>query len=369
MSGFVEEVSQVGTSRRSRSRRVGVGWIALTVALAVVAGVGAAAGSGATAAKPAVPKPLSAAAWQAVVAKAKQEGTVTIYTVGAPANYANLAKRFKEIYGIDVVVNRKVDNDLLVQINAEQSTGKAVADIWVPATKGIVLGALNNGWVVDAVGPNFFLKRFDRKKLMVGKGWIPGSALLGMSWNTQCFPQGIKDIPDFLNPAFKGKLGVSDPRISPAQVDWYQWLEKTYGNGIIEKLAAQKPRIYGSSLTAAQAVASGEICGAPQAAGSTTLDLKAKGAPVEYRLANKGNNWNAAYIGLILKQAPHPNAAQLLANFIVSPEGQALHNFGLGAIYKNVPGTFYSPPRVARSNDLAPAKVKAFIERWSKLFL
>jgi iron(III) transport system substrate-binding protein len=342
--------------------------LAVIALLAMVAGFGASAGSGATRATPAPPKQLSAAAWRALVGKAKAEGSVTIYTVGAPANYANLAKRFKELYGIDVIVNRKVDNDLLVQMNAEESTGKATADIWVAATKGIVLGALGNNWVVDAVGPNFFNKRFDRSKLLIGKAWIPGSALLGMAWNTQCFPQGIKDIPDFENPAFKGKLGMSDPRISPAQVDWYTWVEKTYGNNILQKLAAQKPKIYGSSLTAAQAVASGEICGAPQTAGSTILDLKSKGAPVEYKLANKGNNWNAAYIGMILKQAPHPNAAQLLANFIISPEGQALHNFGLGAIYPNITGTFYSPPRVARSNDLSAAKVKAFVDRWTALY-
>ena len=115
-------------------------------------------------------------------------------------------------------------------------------------------------------------------------------------------------------------------------------------------------------------MASGEICGAPQAAGSAALDLKSKGAPIEYKLANKGNNWNAAFIGLILKQAPHPNAAQLLANYVMSPEGQALINFGLGTAYPGVPSSTYAPPRVARSNDLSPAKVKAFIDRWTKLF-
>jgi iron(III) transport system substrate-binding protein len=359
----------MGKWSSSRLDRIGlIPLTALAAVLVMVAGFAASTGSGATAAAPAKPQPMTAAAWRALVGKAKAEGNVTIYTVGAPANYTNLAKKFKELYGIDVIVNRKVDNDLLVQMNAEESTGKAVADIWVAATKGIVLGALNNGWVVDARGPNFFNKRFDRSKLLIGKSWIPGSALLGMAWNTQCFPKGITDIPDFEDPAFKGKLGMSDPRISAAQVDWYTWVEKTYGNNVLQKLAANKPKIYGSSLTAAQAVASGEICGAPQTAGSTVLDLKSKGAPVEYKLANKGNNWNAAYIGMILKQAPHPAAAQLLANFMVSPTGQALHNFGLGAIYPNIEGTFYSPPRVARSNDLSAAKVKAFVDRWTTLF-
>jgi iron(III) transport system substrate-binding protein len=162
---------------------------------------------------------------------------------------------------------------------------------------------------------------------------------------------------------------MSDARISSSQVDWYLWLEKTYGKGIIEKFAAMKPKIYSSSLTAAQAVASGEIIGAPQTAGSTTLELKDKGAPVEYKLANKGKNWNAAYIGMILKKAPHPAAAQLLADFIVTPEGQALVDKGLGSAYPKVPGTFYSPPRVPRANDLSPDKVKAFVDRWTKLFL
>jgi iron(III) transport system substrate-binding protein len=235
--------------------------------------------------------------------------------------------------------------------------------------KGYALGALKNGWVVDATGPNFFAKRFDRSKLLIGKAWLAGSALLGVAWNTQGFPQGVKDMPDFLNPVFKGKLGIPDPRISPANVDWYMWLQSVYGNDFLTKLAAQNPIVYGSSLTEAQAVGSGEIVGATQAAGSTALQLQAAGAPVQYRLPDKGNAWNSGYIGMILKQAPHPNAAQVLANFLISPSGQALASQGLGALYPNIPGTFYSPPRVPRSNDLSPAKVAAFITQWSALFL
>jgi iron(III) transport system substrate-binding protein len=360
----------MGSSRTSRPRRVGVAWVALSLVLAVGAGVAAGTGSGATAAKPAEPKPLSAAAWRAVVTKAKAEGTVTFYSTHAPADLAKLAARFKELYGITVIINRKVDNDLLVQINAEMSTGRLVADMWDTTTKRFVLGALNNGWVADAVGPNFFKKRYDRKKLMVGKAWINGAAILSMAWNTRLYPQGVKDIPDFLNPAFdNGRLGMPDPRISSSVVDWYLWLEKTYGKGIIEKFAAMKPKIYGSALTAAQAVGAGEILGGPNAGGSVSAELKEKGGPIDSKLANKGNNWNAAFMGMILKQAPHPNAAQLLANFILTPEGQSLLNRGLGSAFPGVPGMNYAPPRVPRANDLSPAKVKTFIDYWSKLFL
>jgi iron(III) transport system substrate-binding protein len=342
----------------------------MIVILAIVAAAAAGTASGTTTATPAAPKPLSAAAWRAVIAKAKQEGTVTIYATHAPADLARLGARFKELYGINVVINRKVDNDLLVQVNAEMSTGKLVADIWDTTTKRFVLGALDNGWVVDAVGPNFFKKRYDRKKLMVGKAWINGAAILSMAWNTRLYPQGVKDIPDFLNPAFaNGKLGMPDPRISSSNVDWYLWLEKTYGKGIIERFAALKPKIYGSALATAQAVVAGEILGGPNAGGSVSADLKTRGAPIQDKLANKGNNWNVAFMGMIFKQAPHPNAAQLLANYMLSPEGQALLNRGLGTAYPGVSGVNYSPPRVPRANDLSPAKVKTFIDYWSKLFL
>jgi len=351
-----------------RSKRLGTLCIVLAAALALVASTASGAHRQAAAAS-ASGKPLSAAAWRALVAKAKQEGSVTIYTIGAPTGYAALGAKFKELYGINVTVNRQVDNTLVAQVNAEESTGKAVADIWVAAAKPLVLGALKHGWVVDAVGPNFFAKRYDRTKLLIGKSWMAGSSLLGIAWNTSAYPQSVKDETDFLNPAFKGKLSIPDPRISPANVDWYHWAQATYGANFLTKLAAQDPKIYGSSLTAMQAVASGEIIGATQAAGSAFVALKAAGAPVEYALPNKGKAWNAGNIGMILKQAPHPNAAQLLANFLVSPAGQALAQQGLGALYPNVPGTFYSPPRVARANDMSPAKVAEFIAEWSKLFL
>ncbi len=350
-------------------RRLGVLAVVVVAVLALVAS--SASGAHPQAVAPPKAKKATAAQWKALVAKAKQEGSVTIYSVGAPSNLANLAAKFKEKYGITLTVNRKADNDLLPQVNAEMSSGKLVVDVWDLTSKRYVLGALKNDWVADAVGPDFFNKRYNRSKLLIGKAWINGSAILGMAWNTQAFPQGIKDIPDFLNPAFaNGKLGVPDPRISPSQVDWYQWLEKTYGNRILERFAAMKPKIYGSSLTVTQAVASGEIIGGPQAAGSPIADLKAKGAPIQYKLANKGNNWNSAFIGMIMKKAPHPAAAQLLADYIVTPEGQALLNQGLGTAYPvKAAGVFYAPPRVARANDLSPAKVKTFVDRWSKLFL
>jgi iron(III) transport system substrate-binding protein len=339
--------------------------IALVVALVVtLAGTASAARRGARATGP---QPLSAAAWRAVVAKAKQEGSVTIYSVENPASLANLAAAFKTKYGITVTVNRQVDNTLIAQINAEQQTGKAVADIWVATAKGYILGALKNGWVVDAVGPNLFNKQFDRKKYMLGKAWINGEAVLGEAWNTQAYKGSINGVADFTSGAFSGgKIGVPDARVSTSFMDWYLWAEKKWGPSILPKLAAQHPKIYPSTLPLTQAVAAGEIIGGPCAAGNA-LTLKASGAPIEFKILP--DNWNAPYFGMILKQAPHPAAAQLLTNYMQSPAGQALVSATAGAIYPNIPNTFYPEPRVQHLNDFTKAKVDAFNAKWTSLFI
>ena len=86
-------------------------------------------------------------------------------------------------------------------------------------------------------------------------------------------------------------------------MDWYLWANKKYGADYETKLAAQKPKIYVSSLPMTQAVASGEIIGAPVAAG-TALALKEAGAPIDYKVLP--DNWNAPYIGDDPEVGPAP---------------------------------------------------------------
>lgn len=346
---------------RSRLRPV----IFCVAAMAVLAPLAATASASTGATRATTPKPLTAKAWRTLIGKAQQEGSVNLYSVQAPANLAELAKAFEAKFKIKVNINRNVDNVMLAQVNAERSTGNYVADIWVPSLKRYVLGASRNGWIADAVGPNFFKPRFDRKAHMVGKGWHVGSAVLGMAWNTKAVPNGITDGRSFLAANFNGRIGVPDPRVSTSFMDWYLWANAKYGKNYETQLAAQKPKIYTSSLPMTQAVASGEIIGAPVAAG-TALALKEAGAPIDYKVLP--DNWNAPYIGVIMKTAPHPNAAQLLADYMLSPEGQKLANAGFGALYPNIQGTFYAKIRDVDVNDFTTAKVQAFNDQWVTLF-
>jgi len=336
------------------------------LAAAVVAVGGASAASRASEAAP-KPAPASAAQWQKIIAAAKREGSVTVYHTHNPTNMDNAAAKFKEKYGITVTVNRGTDATLAQHITAEYGTGNVKADIWIQASKNYVLGGLKNGWGVQARGPSFFSKRYDRTKYAKpGKAWVVGGLVSGIAWNTSLSPRTVRDYPDLLHPSLaNGRIGVIDP-LFPAGVDFYKWLEATYGNNYLRRLAAQKPRIYVSSLPMQQAVASGEITAAAFG-GAGILDLKERGAPASFAIPPKGA-WNTPWWGMILSKAPHPNAAQLFADFLVTPEGQGALNFRYLTVLKNVPGAFNVPLRNQKLSELTPAKVKEYQQYWNSLF-
>jgi iron(III) transport system substrate-binding protein len=311
--------------------------------------------------------PLPAQAWRALVAKARQEGTVTYYSGQSTVSLTPLAAAFEKKYGIRVVINRVLDNVSRQQVNAEITTGKAIADVWELSSRAITLGALTNGWVADAVGPNLFAKRFDRKKNIVGKAVLIGAGVLGMAWNPQRVPGGVTDVTDFLKPRFaNGRMGLPDPSVSPTVIDFYLWLQEHYGAGILSKLAAQHPKIYLGVQPLQQGIESAEIDAAPYAAGTVVAD-KAAGAPIEFKLSKQGA-WNVPFHALILKQAPHPAAAQLLMNYMVSPEGQAVMLQGAGSLYPNIAGTYHVTPRKQNLKEFTPAKIAAFQAKFNSLF-
>src|SRR2546422_543748 len=76
----------------------------------------------------------------------------------------------------------------------------------------------------------------------------------------------------------------------------------------------------------------------------------------------------APWWGMVLRKAPHPNAAQLLMNYLVTKEGQQSSQRHLGAVLQKVPDTFYVEPRKQNLLLLTPQKVTEFQNYWNGLF-
>jgi len=98
------------------------------------------------------------------------------------------------------------------------------------------------------------------------------------------------------------------------------------------------------------------------------IDEKKAGAPVEWGLAQPA--WGARFHGAVLGSAPHPSAAQLLADFIVTPEGQAAIARKAASVLPDIPGTVDETANVRKPDpaDLTPDKVRDYQATWNELF-
>jgi iron(III) transport system substrate-binding protein len=351
--------NSMGT-RLTAGRALLVGLLAVLIAAAAAASSSARAPAASTA-NAASPKPATAAQWARITAAAKREGEVTIYSSQNPLYLADFAKAVEQKYGIKVTINRNIDSVLTQQLTAEYGAGNVKADIFIVATKATVLGAHQpqNRWAVDAVGPALYTNALDRKiYAKPGKAVIVGAALLGAGWNTSQWPSGIKDMTDFLNPRLKGRIGVIIPSAFSI-IDWYKWVEENWGRSLITRLAAQEPKLYASSLPMTQAIASGEIAAGTFVAASAE-DLKEQG--------KKSGQWNAPWWAMVLRSAPHPNAAQFVFNFMFTRDGQSLISKRTGSPLKGVPKTHFVKPRTQNLKESTPAKVTEFQGWWDGLF-
>ncbi len=305
-------------------------------------------------------------AWNQVVEAAKKEGNATIYSGQGLAQLNDLAGRVKRDFGITVQVVRDLDSALTTRVNAERDSGRAICDVFIDTNPVAIKARSQQGHLAQPSGPAFDDAVYNRKERAPDSTYFEVSAaVLTFSWNKELLPGGMKDYPDVLNPSLSGKIGIP-ATLAPAYVDFYLFLEEQYGKDFLPKLAALKPRIYPGALPMAQAVVSGEVGAALST--QPLIDEIQKGAPVGWGLAPKA--WGSRFYGQILKNAPKPNAAQVLANYLVTKSGQeAIARLAASALPNTTGAVAYTGNvRHLDISRLTPEFLNDYRERWKKLF-
>jgi iron(III) transport system substrate-binding protein len=314
------------------------------------------------------------AALAELVAAAEEEGSVTIYSGQGLDQLNALAAAFEEEYpGISVEVVRSADADIIPRVETELSTNTSGGDLVVIAAEPFMQAQADAGsWVDPTASPQLAgLDAYDAEQYVhEGNFFEVGAAVLTFAWNTDDVPDGLTDYPDLLDPELAGgRIAVIDPAISPAVVDYYLWLEENFGEEFIADLAAQEPRIYPSALPIGEALTSGEVSAAAYAAPVQLVPAAEGGAPVDFGISEVGA-WGARYFGAIPKSSDSPNAAALLADFMVTPQGQELVQGASGSVLPEIPGTLITNDRVRKMDleAIAPEPAAAYVEEWNALF-
>ncbi|MGN9780968.1 ABC transporter substrate-binding protein [Nonomuraea sp. ZG12] len=287
-------------------------------ALLLTAGCGPDGGGAGAPAVPADAPP----ALRTLIEAAQKEGELTWYSVPAENIAKSVSDDFAKKYGIQVKFIRLTSSDLAQRFAAEAESGKPAADLFVGSYTPFVAQALGKGWTVklaDAQIPGY-------PNGFPGTYLLPddGTAVIqiqptGIAVNSQQAGDAIKDWPDLLDPKWKGKIILVDPRTSAAYTPFWNLIVKEHGEEFLTKLKAQQPIVASGAAPATQQLAAGEAAIVMPAVQSIAEDLKSKGAPVAY-VQPPASTGPEIVPGLAAKAA-HPNAARLFVHYLMSQEG------------------------------------------------
>ena len=304
------------------------------------------------AAAPAAAKPAAAAQagisdadWNALIEAAKKEGTLNLATY-AGSGLRNVSQAFMDTYpGINVEHQQfqSSSRDFVPRLLPEQKAGLYAWDIATMPTQEMLRQVREAGGI-DPIRPLIV-----KGELLDDKTWIDGfeggfndiekkwGYSIGrdheiQNWiNTDLVKEGeIKSLQDLLDPKWKGKITGGDPRTKGSGFTPATMMRiKTGDDSLMKKLYVdQEIVVSADARQLTESMVRGRFAIGLGAVDRRILaDFQEQGLgknikiveipEIEYTNAANNTLW-------LLKNAPHPNAAKLWVNWILSKEGSTL---------------------------------------------
>jgi iron(III) transport system substrate-binding protein len=128
-------------------------------------------------------------------------------------------------------------------------------------------------------------------------------------------------------------------------------MRKILGLDYFDELAKMKPSFYTKAELGLNRLTSGEDLFSILSSTSRTMQFNLKGAKLKFMTPKEGFVM-LPQLMFILKQAPHPSAAKLWFDFVLSDEGQKI--FVKGELINSGRSNFESPVKEAPGLDEVP---------------
>jgi ABC-type Fe3+ transport system substrate-binding protein len=287
------------------------------------------------------PKPNWQAEWEKTVQGAKKEGRLSLYLFQGEGELSSVAQLFQKKYPeINVVTTVGRGNTLAPRIMAERRAGKYLVDTYISGVT-TAYEVFYRAKILDSVRAALILPEvIDESKWWLGQHQYVdpenryiflylGNVGEYVSYHTKSVDAGeIRSYWDFLQPKWKGKILSRDPKISGSQRIGLRGFYHTpeLGAEFIRRLYGEMDVTLTQEIRqATDWLANGKfaICFFC----SEILKVKAQGLAVdEFRTAKwkESRVISAGNMGSIAlpNQPPHPNAARVFVNWLLSREGQ-----------------------------------------------
>jgi iron(III) transport system substrate-binding protein len=298
-----------------------------------------------------------------IIAAAKKEGSVTMYTTFAEKDQPALIGPFEAKYGVKVSIWRAGTDKVLQRTLAEAAARKYNVDL-------IHFGAPE----MEALSREKILQAVDSP---VHRDLQPGSVPRHREWAAtllsvwvQVYNTGIvkkselpKTYRDLLDPRWKGKLGIE-----AKDEDWFASVVDIMGGGekglgFFRELVARNGMSARTGHTLLNnMVIAGEVPLALTVYNYMPEQAKKKGAPIDWFVLEPAVARSNA-IG-IARRAPHPGAALLFYEYMLG-EGQQ-YLVKMDYVPSNTKAA--SPLKGVRIVQTDPGRSLDESEKWSKLF-
>lgn len=259
---------------------------------------------------------------QKLIEGAKREGELTLYTSLTVEDMTVLNGAFEKKYGVKVKMWRAGADKVLQRVVTESRGNRFDVDVVEAGT--LALESLHREKLLAQVKSPYHAELIPQA-VPAHREWV-GSRLnvFVHAYNTNQVRKedAPKTYQDLLQPKWKGKLGIE-----AADEDWFATVVRDMGEEKGLKLFRDISANNGISVRKGHTlltnlVASGEVPFALTVYNFTAEQLKQKGAPLEWYVMQPAV---ARANGLaVARQAPHPHAALLYYEFMISEEGQQI---------------------------------------------
>ena len=293
-----------------RAWQIMVGCIAATVAVA-------------TTANEAVYRYRGADRDSRLLENGRKEGSVVLYTSLAPTESGPLGQAFEKKTGIKVEIFRTISEKVVQRAVTEAKAKRYAFDV-----------VETNGPEMEIMAREKIFAQFHSPHLAdipanaipAHREWIPDRVnFFVVAFNTQKVKR--EEIPKtysgFVDARWKGRIAIE-----ATDAEWMATLVKTWGEpagmAYFRSLAEMRPDVRKGHVLLAELIAAGEIPVGLTVYNSNAESLKRRGAPIDWLPVEPvvGRPQGIA----VARNAPHPHAALLFVDFVLSPEGQELLN-------------------------------------------
>ena len=275
--------------------------------------------------------------WDRTLAAAQHEGAIRLNTTAQSQTQAAIVQGLKAKYGLNVEALTAPTSQMAERMLRERRAGLYLVDVTQGGSTtlmGIVkpVGALDSldGIIIrpDVLDPKVWfggeLLWINKEHQMIIAMGEPESTIL---INTNLVKPGeVKGYKDLINPKWKGKIVTRDLSTGGGS----KWMCAAVQQGILDwnymqQLANLEPVVLRDERLQVDWVVQGKMAIAVGMSGQLAQQMIDVGAPVQRMIPAEGTYLSSSAGSFaFINKAPHPNAAKIYINYLLTQEGQTI---------------------------------------------